>query len=313
MRTYSLLASAKVNLHLEIIGDRPDGYHEIVTIFQSIALADQLQLALNGTQQFRLSCNHPEVPLNETNLAYRAAKLMADTYPEQYQNLGGVDIAITKIIPVAAGLAGGSANAAATLVGIDLLWNLGLTQPELQQLGATLGADVAFCVAGGTVLATGRGEALDPLNNLTQGALVLGKFRDLGVSTLWAYQSYRQEFGHTYSTADIFSEQVEHLRTGPLVNAIAQQDGPGIAKLLHNDLEKVVLPTHPKIQQLRQAFREAGALGALMSGSGPTVFGLCADINHAEQLQNQLAGQFPAVDFWATQFSPFSIQAQTQA
>lgn len=162
MHSYTLIAPAKINLYLEIIGDRSDNYHELAMILQSIDLADEIQLRSLSTDMIRVHCNHPQVPKGQSNIAYRAAELMATQFPNIFAKYGGVEITITKRIPVAAGLAGGSTNAAAVLVGINLLWKLGLTQSELEELGATLGSDVPFCVAGGTAIATGRGEQLSP-------------------------------------------------------------------------------------------------------------------------------------------------------
>ncbi|HEY9702923.1 MAG TPA: 4-(cytidine 5'-diphospho)-2-C-methyl-D-erythritol kinase, partial [Allocoleopsis sp.] len=150
MRYVSLLAAAKINLYLEILGDRPDGYHELAMIMQSIDLADKLEVRTSRTQIIRVYCQHPEVPKDQTNLAYKAAQLMAKKFPEAFAQYG-VEISLQKNIPVAAGLAGGSSNGAAVLVGLDLVWNLGLTQSELQELAAELGSDVPFCISGGTV------------------------------------------------------------------------------------------------------------------------------------------------------------------
>ena len=163
MRLYSLLAAAKINLYLEIVGSRPDRFHELIMVMQSISLADRVTVRSIGIDQIRVRCDHPLVPADETNLAYKSAALVADRFPGVMAKLGGVEITLEKQIPVGAGLAGGSANAAAVLVGLDMLWQLGLTQAELQDLGAELGSDVPFCVAGGTAIATGRGEQLDPL------------------------------------------------------------------------------------------------------------------------------------------------------
>lgn len=200
MKTYNLIAPAKINLYLEIIGDRADGYHELVMILQSINLADQINLRASSTDSIRVRCNHPQVPTDQTNLAYRAAELMTKEFPQAFSQFGGVDISITKNIPVAAGLAGGSTNAAAVLVGMDLLWNLGLTLVELEELGATLGSDVPFCIAGGTAIATGRGDQLSPLPNLNNLSVVLAKHRRLEVSTPWAYKTYRTQYGNSYIT-----------------------------------------------------------------------------------------------------------------
>lgn len=144
MRSYKLISPAKINLYLEIIGDRPDGYHELVMILQSINLADEIEIHGSNNETIRVHCNHPQVPTDKSNLIYRAAELMATKFPQALAKYGGVDITLHKHIPVAAGLAGGSTNAAAVLVGIDLLWNLGLTQTEIEELGAILGSDVPF-------------------------------------------------------------------------------------------------------------------------------------------------------------------------
>jgi 4-diphosphocytidyl-2-C-methyl-D-erythritol kinase len=183
MHSYSLIASAKINLYLEILGDRPDGFHELVMVLQSIDLADRIDLRANGTERFHILCNHPEVPQDSSNLAYRAAELISQQFPEAFAQFGAADITIHKHIPVGAGLAGGSTNAAAVLVGLDMLWQLGLTQSELQDLGAKLGSDVPFCIAGGTALATGRGEKLDTVLGMDHLYAVLAKYRSLSVST----------------------------------------------------------------------------------------------------------------------------------
>ena len=139
MHSYTLRAPAKINLFLEILGSRPDGFHELVMILQSIALADELTIRANGTDTIRLTCSDPNLASDPSNLAHRAAQLMVQNFPNAYARFGGVDIALTKKIPMAAGLAGGSADSAAVLVGLDLLWQLGLTRPELQSLAAQLG------------------------------------------------------------------------------------------------------------------------------------------------------------------------------
>jgi 4-diphosphocytidyl-2-C-methyl-D-erythritol kinase len=278
MRTYILQAAAKINLYLEIVGDRPDGYHELVMVMQSIDLTDRLELYPNGLQTYRLSCENPEVPCDSSNLALKAALLMEKTYPSAFANYGGVDIVIEKRIPVAAGLAGGSANAAAVLVGLDLIWKLGLTLPEIQSLAAQLGSDIPFCVAGGTAIATGRGEKLAPLPDLDNLWVVLGKYSHLAVSTPWAYQTYRQHFAHTYRQ-DIAARAAQ-IHAGPLVQSIQHKDPDKIGRLLHNDLEKIVLGAYPQVAQLRETMQQAGGVGTMMSGSGPTVFTLCR--SHAE-------------------------------
>jgi 4-diphosphocytidyl-2-C-methyl-D-erythritol kinase len=311
MRSYSLLAPAKINLYLEILGDRPDGYHELAMILQSIDLADQIDLRALSTDTIKIHCNHPQVPQDQTNLAYRAVELMARQFPDVFARFGGVEITINKHIPVAAGLAGGSTDAAAVLVGIDMMWQLGLTQPELQDLAAQLGSDVPFCLTGGTALATGRGEQLSSLPSLDSLYVVLAKDRRLMISTAWAYQTYRSEFGHAYvRDTESLESRAQRVHSGPMVNAIFNKDGSQIGQLLHNDLEKVVLPTTPQVSQLRQAFEQSGALGTMMSGSGPTVFALCESEAHAQEIQQRVREMIsdPDVEFWVTRFSNRGIQ-----
>jgi 4-diphosphocytidyl-2-C-methyl-D-erythritol kinase len=275
MRSYTLIAPAKINLYLEIIGNAPGGYHELAMVLQSVSLADRIHLRANGTQRFHCHCNNAQVPQDNSNLAYRAAELMAKQFPQAFSRYGGVDINIEKQIPVAAGLAGGSSNAAAVLVGLDLIWQLGLTQPELQELAAQLGSDIPFCIAGGTALATGRGEILEPLRDLEKLSVVLAKYRSLEISTAWAYGTYREKFGHTYvSKPEELLERRQRFHSGSMISAIADRDGQKIGQLLYNDLEKVALPAYPQVAQLRAAFEKTDILGVMMSGSGPTVFAL---------------------------------------
>lgn len=311
MRSYSLIAPAKINLYLEILGDRPDGYHELAMILQSIELADQIDVRAIGTDTILIHCDHPQVPSDRTNLAYRAAELMAKEFPQVFAQFGGVEITIKKQIPVAAGLAGGSTDAAAVLVGIDMMWQLGLTQPELQDLAARLGSDVPFCLAGGTAIATGRGEELSPLPDLDHLYVVLAKNRNLMVSTAWAYQTYRNQFGHSYvRDTQSLESRATRVHSGPIVHAIYNKDGSQIGQLLHNDLEKVVLPTTPQVAQLREAFHSSGALGTMMSGSGPTVFALCQSQAQAQEIEQNVRAMIPDpdVDFWVTKFSNRGIQ-----
>ncbi|AOY80316.1 4-(cytidine 5'-diphospho)-2-C-methyl-D-erythritol kinase [Moorena producens JHB] len=316
MHSYSLNAPAKINLYLEILGDAGDGYHELAMILQSIELADQIDIRAIGTQEIKVHCHHPEVSTDESNLAYKAAALMWEEFPEYFANLGGVEITIHKRIPVAAGLAGGSTDAAAVLVGIDMLWQLGLTHPELEQLAAQLGSDVPFCLAGGTALALGRGERLSALPGLDSLYVVLGKYRSLMVSTAWAYQTYRAQFGETYiQEPEDLESRANRFHSGPMVKAILNKDGGKIGKLLRNDLEKVVLPNHPQVLQLREAFENSGAIGTMMSGSGPTVFALCESQEQAQEIQQKVSIEItdPDLEFWVTKLSSQGIQIMSTA
>ncbi len=306
MRSYSITASAKINLYLEILGDRPDGYHELALVLQSVNLADRVDLRPTVRNFIQVRCPHPQVPQGPTNLAYRAAELMMQKFP----GLSGVEITIDKQIPVGAGLAGGSVNAAAVLVGLDLMWQLGLTQSELQDLGSELGADVPFCVAGGTCLGVGRGDLLSSLPTLEHLYVVLGKYRSLSVPTPWAYQRFRQKFGHSYARdQQTLESRRKRVHAGGMVSAIAQRHGAEIGQLLRNDLEQVVLPEYPEVLRLKQQFQHAGTLGAMMSGSGPTVFALVESRSQAEQVQEVVRGAIasPDLDLWIAQLTTTSI------
>ncbi len=311
MRSYTLLACAKINLYLEIVGDRADGYHELAMIMQSVDLCDRLEIEPSGTDAIRVRCHHPHLPSDSSNLAYRAAHLMRSEFPDTFARYGGVNIHIDKQIPLAAGLAGGSADAAAVIVGIDLLWHLGLTQGECEHLGSQLGSDVPFCIRGGTALATGRGEKLSPLPDLDQLYVVLGKYESVMVSTGWAYQTYRQAYESSYIRDPNHIEAYgQRVHSGKMVQAIAQKNHHTIAEELRNDFEKIVLPEYPQLQTLKQEFLQAGALGTLMSGSGSTVFALAESPSDAERIKQQVQQQINNRDLqlWVAKFSPTGIR-----
>ncbi len=319
MREYSLIAPAKINLFLGIVGhhfDRatppqPDGFHELVMVMQSIDLADRVTVTETRNPGIVVTCDDGDVPEDETNLAYKAAALMQQQFPDRAAQHGGLAIAIEKHIPMGAGLAGGSADCAAVLVGIDLLWELGLTQGELQAIAAQIGSDIPFCVSGGTALATGRGEIIDPLADLDNLYVVLAKYHDLPVSTPWAYQTFRQQFGATYplTPAETEAKKVA-MRSGEMLQAIHHRDNAQIAQRLHNDLEKVVLPAYPQIQALRDAFGGLAVLGTMMSGSGSTVFALCGTEDGAIEVRDQMRQQFPdpRLELWVTKFCAAGVR-----
>jgi 4-diphosphocytidyl-2-C-methyl-D-erythritol kinase len=315
MHSYSLIAPAKINLYLEIIGDRIDGYHELAMVMQSIELADQVDISANGNKSIRVHCQSLEVPNDKTNLAYRAAELMAENFPDAFAQYGGVDITIHKKIPVAAGLAGGSTNAAAVLVGVDLLWNLGLTQIEVEELGAFLGSDVPFCIGGGTAIATGRGEELASILGLEDIYIVLGKHKNISVSTPWAYKSYRQAYGDSYirNEKDLVV-RASAVHSAPMVQAIIHKDINEICRQLHNDLEKVVLPEYSQVSELRAEFASSGALGTMMSGSGPSVFAICESKPQAETIKLQVQAAIPDanLELFVTKLISHGIQVRSQ-
>lgn len=308
----SLWAPAKVNLYLEIVGDRPDGFHELSTIFQSIGLMDRVTVAVHsGPAKISVDCPHPLVPNDQTNLAYRAAELMVQAFPDAASRQSTIDIAIAKNTPVAAGLAGGSSNAAAVLVALNMLWELGLTHQALQDLAAKLGSDISFCVSGGTALATGRGEVLDPLPSVSDLWVVLGKYDNLSISTPWAYRRYRELFEGEYARdANTQTSRHDQVRSGAMVRLLSQlaqgsrDNLDKIRALLRNDLERAVLPDYNKIKTLRDCFQGQAPLGAMMSGSGPTVFGIAADGANAKLIQSAIRQYIPDPDLslWTAPF-----------
>ncbi|MEM9246693.1 MAG: 4-(cytidine 5'-diphospho)-2-C-methyl-D-erythritol kinase, partial [Cyanobacteria bacterium P01_F01_bin.153] len=222
-----------------------------------------------------------------------------------------IDIAIAKNTPVAAGLAGGSSNAAAVLVALDMLWKLGLTRQELQDLAAKLGSDTSFCIGGGTALATGRGEVLDPLPSVSDLWVVLGKYDNLNISTPWAYKRYQELFEGEYAR-DVDTQTYRHdqVRSGAMVRLLSQlaqgnhDNLDKIRALLRNDLERAILPDYDKIKTLRDCFQGQAPLGAMMSGSGPTVFGIAADGANAKLIQSASRQYIPDPDLslWTAPF-----------
>jgi 4-diphosphocytidyl-2-C-methyl-D-erythritol kinase len=180
----------------------------------------------------------------------------------------------------------------------------------LEEFGAQLGSDVPFCLAGGTALATGRGEKLDALQGLDNLYVVLAKYRSLSVSTPWAYKTYRQTFGDSYLREADLEHRRQQVHAGPMMAAIARRNGIQIGKLLYNDLEKVVLPEYPQVLKLRETFDQIGTLGTMMSGSGPTVFALAESLSEAEKIREkmQIAIPDPDLDLWVTKFRQSGIQ-----
>lgn len=268
-------ANAKINLTLDILGKRPDGYHEVAMVMQEIMLHDTLTLEKydSGIElSIELEGQEGELAANETNLCWKAADLLQRRYAA-----GGVKIHLVKRIPMAAGLAGGSADAAAVLKGINRLYELGLSEKTLCELGAELGSDIPFCIMGGTMLATGRGEMLERLPALPVTDVVLAK-PAIGVSTAWAYQSY--DAGYTG----------QHPDNEAMLQAIEAGDNRRAAALLCNVLESVTETKHEIISAYKKLMLENGAWASMMSGSGPTVFGLVGDEAAAEKMAAALSG-----------------------
>lgn len=263
-----LRAYGKINLGLDVVRKREDGYHEVRMIMQTVGIYDKVVMEKAGESGIHVETNLPYVPNGEGNLAYRAAKLLMDEFGVRE----GVRVNIRKFIPVAAGMAGGSADAAAVLVGVNRMFGLGLTKKELMRRGVTIGADVPYCILRGTALAEGIGEILTALPPSPPCHVVLAK-PQISVSTKAVYGKLRAN--------ELLPEQ--HPDIGGMVNAIKSGDLDGIIGRLGNVLETVTVPAHPEITVIKELMLANGADGALMSGSGPTVFGLYKDRKAAER------------------------------
>jgi 4-diphosphocytidyl-2-C-methyl-D-erythritol kinase len=262
-------AAAKVNLALEVLGRRGDGYHEIATVIQAIDLADRL--VLEEAEGLELHTRSPEVPADATNLALRSAKALREAARVER----GVRVILDKRIPVAAGLGGGSTDAAAVLLGLNRLWGLRWPRRQLEEVAVSLGMDVPFFLRGGRALATGRGEKLE---RIPGGGLALVVVNPrIGSSTVEAYARV---------TPALYSDGT-HARA--MVAALASRRPGRVAACLYNALESSVAPALPQIARMKAALLAAGALGAVMSGSGPTVFGVARSFEHARQLRARLA------------------------
>ncbi|MCD8097556.1 MAG: 4-(cytidine 5'-diphospho)-2-C-methyl-D-erythritol kinase [Lachnospiraceae bacterium] len=257
--TIHLKAYAKINLGLDVLRRREDGYHEVKMIMQTVTLHDDLELRRTSEAGIRVENNLPYLPKNENNLAYRAAKLLMD----EFDIRDGMEIRLNKRIPVAAGMAGGSSDCAAVLWGMNLMYGLGLSMEELMARGVRLGADVPCCLLRGTALAEGIGERLKPLAPMPRCMLLIAR-PNINVSTCFVYENLHVD--------ELRPDQ--HPDVDALVGALERKDLLFLASHMGNVLADVTEPLHPVIGSIRQCMMENGALGALMSGSGPTVFGI---------------------------------------
>jgi 4-diphosphocytidyl-2-C-methyl-D-erythritol kinase len=266
-------APAKVNIGLAIQRRRPDGYHDIATLFLKISLADTLSFE-RIPQQIIVECDHPDVPSDARNLVYRAAALLQPCAPGC-----GVYIHLQKAIPVAAGLGGGSSDAAAALLALNALWDLRLSAAELQRYGAQLGADVPFfLLPTNAALGIGRGDELEAMSCPWEFFLVLVT-PPQAVSTAWVYQHFRFGLTPPLNNTNILKQ---HLESGDIASL-----GGG----LFNDLETVVLPHFPVVQEVKRALRQPGVVGVSMSGSGPSVYALCLSQEVAQEVAGVVAGR----------------------
>ena len=267
MQDIRVRAHAKINLYLDVVGKRQDGYHNLETIFHSIGLHDDVIIRKQDKNGITVRCEHPAVPCDSRNLVHRAAQCLSD----EIGGIGGVVIDISKRIPVAAGLAGGSANAAAVLHGINLLFELGLAQDVLMRLGAQLGADVPFCLHGGAALGLGIGDQLTRLPALPDVSLLLLN-PGIEVSTASVFKKLNFSLTKPKKASIIIKAYVE------------KGDVVGVGKNLYNCLEVPVFSQYPEVDALKDELStQTGCYGALMSGSGATVFGIICDKNTAYQ------------------------------
>ena len=276
MSSIELKSRAKINLSIDVLGKREDGYHLVEMIMQTIDLYDLIEINEKDNDQITIKSTSDEIPLDCNNLVYKAANLIKKTF-----NINkGVEIHIKKNIPVAAGMAGGSSNAAAVLVGLNKLWNLDLSNQQLEEIGLKLGADVPFCINGGAVLASGIGEELTPIKGLTKDVCILVCKPDLFVSTKEVYEC-------------IDSKDIEKRPNNKfLIECLKNEDTRQLAENMFNVLEGVTVDKHPVIRQIKDIMTNNRALGAMMSGSGPTVFGLYENREDAVKCKVILEKQF---------------------
>lgn len=285
MQEMKLKALAKINLGLDVLRRRDDGYHEVRMIMQTLKMYDKITIRKMKEPGIQLKSNLFYVPENESNLAYRAARLLMD----EFQVEEGVFIDLQKFIPVAAGMAGGSSDAAAVLYGVNRLFGLKLTKRQLMERGVKIGADVPYCIMRGTVLAEGIGEELTPLPPMPPCKVLVAK-PQVSVSTKNVYMNLDMAGVTKHPEIDA---QLEGIREGDLHK---------IASRMGNVLETVTIPSHPVIAQIREEMMRLGALNAMMSGSGPTVFGLFDDEQAARRAYEELEAGEMAKNVVLTKF-----------
>lgn len=283
MNTIMLKAYAKINLGLDVLGKREDGYHEVRMIMQTIRLYDKLNMKKLNKDEIIINTNLAYLPTNENNLVYRAIQMLK----EEFNIKQGIYVELQKHIPVAAGLAGGSSDAAAALTGMNRLFQLKLTTTDLMQRAVKLGADIPYCILGGTALSEGIGEVLTPLAPMPKAYILIAK-PPINVSTKYVYENL------------ILDERTNHPDIDGIMEAINSKDLCGVTNRLSNVLESVTIDKYPVIQEIKDTMIEFGAMNALMSGSGPTVFGVFEDLNLAKKAFYQLKVQGKAKQIYLT-------------
>jgi 4-diphosphocytidyl-2-C-methyl-D-erythritol kinase len=275
----TVFSPAKVNLYLRILGKRPDGYHELETLMLPLDFGDEIMLRPRE-DGLTVKCDNPSLPTDDSNLAMRAAKRLA----ERCGVKRGAEITLTKRTPLAAGLGGGSSNAAAVLLGLRQLWGLQADDSILHELAAGMGSDINFFLAGGAALCRGRGERIEAIPCVFSASILLVN-PGFGISTKWAYETWAKAAVDTRLT--VSSSQVSLL-----LLALAEDDLAGVSRCLFNSLEAPSIRKFPVLELIKNAMRDGGASGALMSGSGATVFGLFPDREAAETSARKVREQF---------------------
>lgn len=271
MDDISLKALAKINLGLDVVRRREDGYHEVRMIMQTIHLYDRLKITKMKTPGIEIHSNLPFLPVNENNLVYKAGKLLMDEFGIRE----GVRVDLLKRIPVAAGMAGGSSDAAAMLYGINQLFGLKLSRQALMERGVTIGADVPYCLMRGTALAEGIGEKLKQLPPMVKCPVLIAK-PQISVSTKFVYQNLKLD------------EHTVHPDIDRLIQDIRNKDLQAAARDMGNVLETVTIPNYPVIAQIKEQMMHSGAVNSMMSGSGPTVFGLFENEKQAKKAYDDM-------------------------
>lgn len=280
-----LKAYGKINLALDVVRKRPDGYHEVKMIMQTVKIYDGIELYVTNTGKIEVETNLFFLPNNENNLVYKAAKLLMDEFGVKK----GLKIKLQKVIPVAAGMAGGSSDAASVMYGVNRLFKLGLTTQQLMERGVKIGADVPYCIMRGTALSEGIGEKLTRLPAPPKTAVLVAK-PPISVSTKFVYENLHLDTLERHPDVDA------------MVRAIEAKDLQGIADNMENVLETVTVKEYPVIEEIKQVIRENGAINALMSGSGPTVFGLFRNKKQAEKVKELLREKELAKQVFVTEF-----------
>ena len=266
-----LKSYGKINLGLDVLRRREDGYHEVRMIMQTVGLYDLLTMKKIKDDKIQMTCNLTFLPTDERNLVYKAVKLMKD----KYHIKDGVEINLNKRSPVAAGMAGGSSNCAAALKGMNQLFDLGLSIDELCEIGVTLGADVPYCIWGGTALSEGIGEKLSRVDAMPECYILIAK-PGISVSTAFVYQNLN------------LSGLAKHPDIDGMLECLRTKDLKGICDRLENVLETVTIKEYPIIEEVKKHLMDQGAMGALMSGSGPTIFAIFQDKKTADNALKSL-------------------------